>query len=83
MAIFDLTEFPIERPETTSALSLLRRAVAAVQAWRLRRETAAHLSRLDEHQRRDVGFEPADAYDPTNGGAQALWKKAHFGPDMT
>lgn len=82
MAMFDLTEFPIERPATSGAFRMIHRAFAAVEAWRLRKETAAHLARFDEHLRRDIGFEPADAYDPTNGGAQALWKKAHFGPDI-
>ncbi|HEY9011888.1 MAG TPA: DUF1127 domain-containing protein [Devosia sp.] len=82
MALFDLTEFPMERPETTGAFSLVHRIATAVQMWRLRRETLAHLARFDEHLLRDVGFEPANAYDPTDGGAKALWKKAHFGPDI-
>lgn len=81
MALFELEEFVPRRSAMTGAMGIFDRIAAAFAQWRLRRLTVAELSRLDEHQRRDVGFEPADAYDPTNGGTKSLWKKAHLGPD--
>lgn len=82
MAMFDLEEFISERPVEPGAFRILRRAAESVRQWRLRRHTTAQLARLSDEMRRDVGFEPACAYDPTNGGARALWKMAHFGPDI-
>lgn len=81
MTVFDLDDVAGDAGAATTG-NILGRAVAAVRQWQLRRETSAKLCRLNAHLRRDVGFEPADAYDPLNGGAAALWKKAHLRPDI-
>ena len=81
MVMFDLDGLADESRMPTGALNILERAVVAIRQWHLKRETAAKLSRLNEHLRRDVGFEPADTYDPLNGGSAALWKKPQLRPD--
>ena len=82
MVMFDLDGLADESRIATGTRNIFDRAVATIRQWLLKRETAAKLSRLNEHLRRDVGFEPADTYDPLNGGTAALWKKPHLRPDI-
>ena len=54
----------------------------AVRQWRVRRLAVAQLSRLSQHLRRDVGFEPADPGDPLNASDVSVWAHAHMRPDV-
>lgn len=82
MATFELEESATPRPVARGAGSIFGQVFAPIQRWNLRRQTIAHLSGLNEHLRRDVGFEPADAYDPLDGGIAAVWKRPHLRPDI-
>jgi uncharacterized protein YjiS (DUF1127 family) len=74
MTTLELQEFADERPGTNGFFGL-RHILASIKLWYDRRQTLARLSQLDEHQLRDVGFDPADVHDALNGEDALLWEK--------
>jgi uncharacterized protein YjiS (DUF1127 family) len=75
MTTLALQAFADERPNTNGFLSGLLRVFVPVKRWYGRRQTLVHLSHLDEHLLRDLGFEPSDVDDALNGEDSPLWDK--------
>jgi uncharacterized protein YjiS (DUF1127 family) len=82
MTTLELRDFADERPNTNGALGGIRRVLASVKDWYVRRQTLARLSQLSDRQLIDVGFDPSQVYDAVNGQHASLWEKPHNRPDL-
>ena len=82
MTTLELQDFADERPGANGFLSGIRRVLASVKGWYVRRQTLARLSQLSDRQLRDVGFDPSEIYDAVNGQHASLWEKPHNRPDV-